>query len=523
MTTKTSFFFLIIVLAFLLRFINLSTTPPSLYWDEVAIGYNAYSILHTGRDEYGHHLPFWFQSFNDYKLPGYIYLTSLSIAFFGFTDFAIRAPSALAGVLTTIYLFFLSRELLLSLPPFRQKQFSHLPLISAFLFAISPWSLQFSRAAFEANLALAFTTAASFHLLFGLRRRPRHLYLASLFFVLSIITYHSSRLFVPLFILSFALTHRHQIRPHISTTLKAFLLGILLLLPTLPHQIGPQGSLRAMSTSYITDLTPLQSLHQFQTNYLDNFNTNYLFFYGDTIGRHSVRTLGMLYYFQIPTIILGLYLICKLPRTFQLLLGSWLLLAPIPASLTSPSPHALRSLIILPPWTIISALGFSYILHYLARFHTPFLKFGLTTLFSLGVCYNIGIYLFQYHFIYPLLTAPDWTYGAKQAIELINTPNLNADQIYLTDQIPPVYLATYLPILALQFQTLPHAPTDPPLTYQNITYFNKAWNINLDHTQNNLIIAPWTQPPPDYSTNFGTITAPNGDVLYNYWYEDASI
>ena len=57
--------FLIVILAFLLRFYQLSTNPPGLNLDEVAIGYNAYSILRTGRDEYGKFLPIVFRSHDD--------------------------------------------------------------------------------------------------------------------------------------------------------------------------------------------------------------------------------------------------------------------------------------------------------------------------------------------------------------------------------------------------------------------------------------------------------------------------
>jgi len=54
--------FIIIVAGFLIRFININNYPP-LLWDEASLGYNAYSILKTGRDEYGKFLPLIFKSF----------------------------------------------------------------------------------------------------------------------------------------------------------------------------------------------------------------------------------------------------------------------------------------------------------------------------------------------------------------------------------------------------------------------------------------------------------------------------
>src|SRR3989344_1262034 len=103
---------LIIFLAAFLRFFNLESTPPSLSHDEVAIGYNAWSILQTGKDEYGKMYPILFQSFDDFKLPGYIYATVLSEKLFGLTPFAVRFTSALLGTLTVVALYFLIKTLL---------------------------------------------------------------------------------------------------------------------------------------------------------------------------------------------------------------------------------------------------------------------------------------------------------------------------------------------------------------------------------------------------------------------------
>ena len=43
----------ILLLALVIRVWNLNTIPPHLTPDEAALGYNAYSILKTGKDEYG--------------------------------------------------------------------------------------------------------------------------------------------------------------------------------------------------------------------------------------------------------------------------------------------------------------------------------------------------------------------------------------------------------------------------------------------------------------------------------------
>ena len=105
----------IILLALFLSVYKLSKVPPSLYWDEASLGYNAYSILLTARDEYGKFLPLTnFAAFGDYKPPGYIYAAVPSIAIFGLNEFSVRFPSAFFGVLTVILVYLISRKFLIT-------------------------------------------------------------------------------------------------------------------------------------------------------------------------------------------------------------------------------------------------------------------------------------------------------------------------------------------------------------------------------------------------------------------------
>ena len=101
----------ILVLATFLRLWNLSNVPPHLTPDEAALGYNAYSILKTGRDEYGQLFPIIFKSFGDYKPGLYIYLTVPSVAIFGLNEFAVRFPGALAGIMAVWLIYLIVRLL----------------------------------------------------------------------------------------------------------------------------------------------------------------------------------------------------------------------------------------------------------------------------------------------------------------------------------------------------------------------------------------------------------------------------
>ncbi len=141
---------IILLIAAFLRFYQLTTIAPSLTWDEVAWGYNAYSLGIDGRDEFGKFLPYqYLESFGDFKPPMYAYLDLLPIKFLGLNEFAVRFPSALFGVLTILMTFFLVKRI------FGDKH-ELVALLSALFLAISPWHIMLSRAAFEANVATFF-------------------------------------------------------------------------------------------------------------------------------------------------------------------------------------------------------------------------------------------------------------------------------------------------------------------------------------------------------------------------------
>ena len=85
------FYLVIFIISFVIRYISIQTTP--LLWDEASLGYNAYSILKTGRDEYGTFLPIIFKSFGDYKPGLYVYLCLPFVYILGLNELSVRLPS----------------------------------------------------------------------------------------------------------------------------------------------------------------------------------------------------------------------------------------------------------------------------------------------------------------------------------------------------------------------------------------------------------------------------------------------
>ena len=104
MLTKIPKITLILLLAFLLRFWQINKIP-SLNPDEAALGYNAYSLIRTGKDEHGVSWPLHFKSFGDYKPGGYVYLAIPFVKVLGLSPLAVRLPNLIFSVLTVYVLY----------------------------------------------------------------------------------------------------------------------------------------------------------------------------------------------------------------------------------------------------------------------------------------------------------------------------------------------------------------------------------------------------------------------------------
>ena len=142
----------IVIFGLFIRTYHVAENPPSLSWDEVSIGYNAYSILKTGKDEHGRFLPLdSFIAYGDYKPPLAIYSAVPFVFLFGLTDLAVRLPAAVFGTLSILLTYFVVLELFST---YSQK--NNIALLSSALLSISPWHVNLSRGGFEANVALFF-------------------------------------------------------------------------------------------------------------------------------------------------------------------------------------------------------------------------------------------------------------------------------------------------------------------------------------------------------------------------------
>lgn len=436
---------LIIILAALVRLINLSILPPSLNWDEVSLGYNAYSILKTGQDEWGQTLPLSFRAYGDYKLPAYIYLDVPFVSIFGLNEWGVRLPSALAGIGTVVFIFLILKQI--------TKKWE-MALWGAFITATAPWSIVLSRIALEANLSLFLTVAAFYFFLIGVDKN-RYLFLSALFFGLTIFTYNSSRVVTPLLIFVFSVIFFKKLQSRwVFLSLLLFLVFFAVALPNALLQdssarykwtaildegaINKINELRGSSTlpsvlaslqyNKLTYATP-----EIIKNYISHFDPRFLFITGGSNYQYGVPGHGLVLVTLLPFLLLGLWKIFQEREKWKLLVLAWLLLSPIPAAITRDAPHSLRALMMIPPLVAIISLGMPA---------KKLLMLGLIVV----VLGNFLLFWQNYSGDYTKNYSWSWQYGYKEVVDYIKQNGHKYEKVSITKKHgePHEFLLFYL-------------------------------------------------------------------------------
>lgn len=376
----------ILLAAASLRLWNLGSVPPSTSMDEASIGYNAYSIVKTGVDEFGD-FPFISQrGYDDWRRSTYLFLVAPFVGSLGLTSVAIRMPAVLLAVLTTWAVYGISMELF-----GRHGKFAHVvSLLVACLWATSPWHIYLSRIGHETN---AYVSAALFGFYFFLRG-TRHVYSfipALVFFTVALISYYAGQVFIPIFGLGLFLLYYRDITP-------AFLKNRRFLIVFLPVFVvciwiaaltfSPSAIVRFSGTStfkpeahwqeYTKRMERRQkavlegdvigrianSMYVFPAEvfvqaYSSHFRPKWLFF--NSGGEpFKAPNSGLLYLWQLPFILIGLFAFLfnkdvhpKVKRSVFL----WLLLANLPGGIATGAPHAMRTYPALFAWEVFTAFG----------------------------------------------------------------------------------------------------------------------------------------------------------------------
>ncbi|MBI4034905.1 MAG: glycosyltransferase family 39 protein [Candidatus Chisholmbacteria bacterium] len=446
------------ILAGGLRLFGLAHNPPALDWDEVSMGYNAYSILKTGRDEFGRQWPIYFRALDDDKLPMYTYLTAGSIAVFGYNDWAVRFPSAALGTLTVlvvgvlVYLLWADRRL---------------AVIAAGLMAILPWQIQFSRMGSEVNVGLFWATLGVTLFVWGVTRRPIGLVGAVVSLGLAAYSHLSFRLLAPLLGLSLVWIYRQKLiklkkRWRLILGGVGVVVGLVLAVDLWVHK----GHVRMRGTSVFETDAAYAVFKQSEREMVDDaslginlvrrlfhdskwlptlvvVSRGYLVHWAPTFlfmdfeeKQHQTPFVGLNYLWMLPFMVVGgYYLVSKGDLRGAKLMWWWLVLAPVPAAVTRDVPHAGRTLAMSVPLVVMTAFGLRF---WLADWRKKVV---------VGLVAGVALihYLHQYWVHLPQERSQTWQYGRKEMTEYLEVNKQSYDRIVVSIKLewPYVFMLYY--------------------------------------------------------------------------------
>lgn len=422
---------LILFVSFVIRIYNISSNPPGFFADEAAIGYNAYSLLKTGADEYHIPFPLFFRSFGDYRLPIPIYANIPFIAILGLTEVAVRITTIFLGLISILFFMLFTRELRGNLAG----------ICTGLILMILPWHIHLSRWGSEYMSFPALLSISLF--LYALSwKRKAFLPVSYTFFALTLYTYYPSLFVTPLFLILVTLfvflSRKNDWKPLALSCIVFFVVCMPLI------TAFTDGTLMTRWKSVQSEkVSVTEKATQILTTYRDAFTPDFLFLKGDlgmpghSITRHSVQGFGELYLFQILFIPVGMYFALRKPIQGDAFLMTWLLiLYPLGSALTSDGILATRSLIGMIPLSFFTGIGISEIAILLYRkFHEAFTVafFGAVFLIML---FSSGVYLRAFYKDYPLYSADFWGWqeGPKYIMKYFLTQKDNYDDLYMSGE-----------------------------------------------------------------------------------------
>jgi len=493
----------IILLGAIIRLLWITRVPPSLDWDEASVGYDAYSILQTGKDQWGQTFPVVFKSFGEFKYPVNVYFTALTTRLFGYGIFSVRVGSAIFGIIDILLLFFLVLRLTKS---------KTIAFLSTLFLAVSPWSIQFSRANWETNYGLFFFFLGVILFLKGLEKNKFWFIVSFAFLGLDLFTYNAAKVFVPLFVIAIVIIYfKGFIKSKVYVTL-----GLLIFLAfILINVINPNlsGLTRFGQVTITTRKTGV--IQTVIENYFSHFTPQFLFISGDANPRHSIQTVGELYYYDLLLLPLGIFFLLRKRNNWSRLILAWFFLAPIPASIATEAPHAARSMFAIGGWQIVSAVGFFYLLTLIKKTDAKFLFMVFSSIVFILFTEN---YLIKYYRYYPIRYSGDWQYGYMKIFTDYKKDFSKYNKVVISDQDgqPYIFALYYLKYDPNSFRkTVIRSPEDFLGNYTVKSFGNFVFKTVEDSDlQKNTLVFASPNDKIDGISPVGEIKDLNGEVSF---------
>lgn len=483
------------------HFYKVDKVPMCFNSDEAAFAYNSYSILKTGRDEYGKFLPSRFLSFGENKLPVVEYVSVPFLQAVGLNETAARLPIILVGILFPILMFFFVKE-------FTENE--SVALIAAFLTSLSPWIQTMTRHIHEVGLVSSLIILSLLFFIKYLKGlKWSYFILFSVFNGLALFTYHSAKVFTLFFFVwMLLLVWRHK---NFRGILGKALPLIIFLIPVLLFQVtdwihpttrigkllfyNNEGLMLSIKELQTEQASPLihnvwsQSAIFLTDQYLTYFSPEFLVITGGTDPRFGFKGISPITAIEYVFIFIGLYYLFKNKFRYRYLLIALMVISPFTAVATWLEPSLTRSFFLIVPIIIIVSYGVCSLLMALAKnkFRTH-VALAILLIFLILNFYSWDFYFF--HYPQRAYALRSWQCGYKELSDYVKTNYNRFDKFYITRKYgqPYIFLLFYMQYPPELYQKQAHLSAPDKYGFGQVERFDKFdFNFKFDPALKNTV------------------------------------
>ncbi len=433
MTKKKTLYLLclILIIAGFMRLYHLAVTPPGLYPDEAMNGNNAAQAIQTDPPAGGYKI---FYPENNGREGLFMNIQALSLKYFGVHEpWVLRLPSAIFGILTVLGVYLLATEMF-SVP---------VGLLSSFFIATNFWHINFSRIGFRAIMAPFFLVWAMYFFILALRKLKKHndsgssgnrmlcgldfktsafAVLGGIFYGLGFYSYISYRITPLLLLLFIPFFAREKMFWKVAGTflITTFFVALPIGIYFLQHPADFMG--RTTQVSVFSSASPLGDLALNTVKTLGMFN-----FSGDWNWRHNYAGSPELFWPVGILFLIGIvFSVGKIIRR-ENSFGYWTLflwsaLAMLPVVISDEGiPHALRSILMIPPVIIFAGIGGIAVYDWFKKYFSDYTLRAATAFFAALVianAYNMYFVLWAGNSNVPGAFAADYVKLGKKLDEM---------------------------------------------------------------------------------------------------------
>lgn len=379
---------------------QLDRVPTYISPDEAIISVDAHTLATTGRDVTGTFLPLYFrvqmpgEKRSGWFTPAIFYLSAAFQQVLPFTEWSVRMPSVLVGMLNLVLIYFVGKALFDS---------AWLGLSAAALLALSPAHFIFSRYALDYLYPAPFLLAWLLCLVWAVRSKSTPMAAAAgLCLGLGFYSYAAAVLLVPVLLILTVLvlregTGRWSDGARAAAGFALPLVGFAIWFAMHPtaysdtvqrYELYDARNLSALQG--LRELVSFPNIERMTSLYWSFFNPSFLFLSGDQHMMYSTRAAGAFAMVMVVLIPLGLYQIFGRDHSaIATLIVAVFVLTPLPAVLVPEAGAMNRTTALLPFGALIATYGVKLLWSTaVIRFARPVAWAGGLAMLGVGLLYG---------------------------------------------------------------------------------------------------------------------------------------